>query len=476
MSIDQMRARLAEVRTELAEVNDADVFDEARWNDLSEEGEALVEKIEKAEERAAKIARVEAHARKPENVTSGDGARSAIDRDVLGEPESVRNVGRNESNPWDVDVRTAAPSELRERALSAIEGLSGASDSIRETMTRGIERGEGNLSSLVLITTSPEYTRAFAKVARGDTSMLSREEAAAWSKANSFARAMSTTDGSGGYLTPTQIDPAVTLSDAGSTNPIWDLARRVTVSSDTYRNVSAGSTSWSWDTEGAEVSDDASTFTNTDVPLYPARGFVPVSFEALHTIDNVTSIVADLLADGYDQLVGAALTTGSGSAQPTGIVTALTGGAQEQSSETTDVFASADVYATYEKANVRHRKRGSWLSGIVTLDAIRQFATDDGHALLARLGEGDPMRVLGRPWFENSDMDDTINGTQENRILVYGDFSCYVVAVGWGSMVEFVPQVFGANGRPTGQRGWFATSYLGADSVNDGAFGMLNVT
>jgi predicted phage gp36 major capsid-like protein len=42
--------------------------------------------------------------------------------------------------------------------------------------------------------------------------------------------------------------------------------------------------------------------------------------------------------------------------------------------------------------------------------------------------------------------------------------------------IEFLPQLMGANGRPKGQRGWYAWYRVGADSVNDAAFRMLNVT
>lgn len=42
--------------------------------------------------------------------------------------------------------------------------------------------------------------------------------------------------------------------------------------------------------------------------------------------------------------------------------------------------------------------------------------------------------------------------------------------------VEFLPHLVGANNRPTGQRGWYAYFRVGADSVNDGAFRMLNLT
>ena len=73
-------------------------------------------------------------------------------------------------------------------------------------------------------------------------------------------------------------------------------------------------------------------------------------------------------------------------------------------------------------------------------------------------------------------MDGVINAAQENYALIYGDFSNYVIADRIGTTVEFIPHLFGANRRPTGQRGWYAHFRVGADIVNDAAFRMLNVT
>jgi HK97 family phage major capsid protein len=63
-----------------------------------------------------------------------------------------------------------------------------------------------------------------------------------------------------------------------------------------------------------------------------------------------------------------------------------------------------------------------------------------------------------------------------NYVAVYGDFSNYVIADKIGMSVEFIPHLFHlTTNRPSGSRGWYAHSRVGADSVNDGAFRMLDV-
>lgn len=59
--------------------------------------------------------------------------------------------------------------------------------------------------------------------------------------------------------------------------------------------------------------------------------------------------------------------------------------------------------------------------------------------------------------------------------MIYGDFSNYVVVDRIGTTVELVPHVFGANGRPTGERGLYMHRRVGGDIVNPNAFRLLNV-
>ena len=75
-------------------------------------------------------------------------------------------------------------------------------------------------------------------------------------------------------------------------------------------------------------------------------------------------------------------------------------------------------------------------------------------------------------------MDSTVttSGAVSNLILIFGDFENYVIADRIGVTVQFIPQLFHtSNNRPSGQSGWYATFRMGADSVNDDGFRMLDV-
>lgn len=404
-------------------------------------------------------------------------SRNDYDRDVFAEPNSVESF-RGGRNPWDLtEMRTFARSkgeinqEFRARALAAVEKMSCASDKVREAATGIIEQwddGDSRIAKMCLATSSPEYLRAWSKMAMNQGHMLSTEEKTA------MERAMSLVDANGGYLVPFQLDPTVIITSAGSRNQIRQVARQVVATGDVWNGVSAGSVTWGWAAEVTEASDNAPTFAQPTVPVYKAQGFVPISIEALQDEANVTAEVGRLLAFGKDELESAAFTTGSGTGQPTGIVTALTGTGSVVT-DATNAFALAQIYNLDSALPARYRADAAWLAHRSTYNAYRAIDTAGGGGMWERIGNGLPAQLLGRPALESEAMDNVL-AAGADYVLIYGDFSNYVIADRVGMTVEFIPHLFGATRRmPTGQRGWYAYYRVGADSVNDGAFRMLNL-
>lgn len=484
--------RLRDIQSELerlGELNELTPEDETYFDSLTTEF-TDVDGHRKRLERSAVLAGVRA-------ASSGIGGTSLrtergsirpgsdYDRDSVLEPDSIEDARFR--NPWDLsEVRTfgrpqtEVATELRSRALSAIEQMQGANDDIRQAATRIVERfdsADSKIARHALITSSPAYLRAWSKMARNRPQSLTQEEAIALEAAENF-RAMSLTDSAGGFLVPFQLDPAVINTANGSRNDIRMAARQVIATGDVWNGVSSASVSWSWDAEGSEVSDDAPTFGQPSIPIYTARGFVPISIEALADEANVTATVAELLSKGKDDLEAPAFITGSGTGQPTGIVTALTGTSSEVNAITDDVFALADVYALQGALPARYRANASWLANNLIYNKIRAFDTAGGAGFWANLNDGRPPLLMNRPALEAEAMDGTLttSGAVSNFITVFGDFSNYVIADRIGMTVEFIPHLFHtSNNRPSGQRGWMAHARMGADSVNDGAFRMLDM-
>lgn len=490
--------RLSEIHTELERLaeqdnltrDDDDYFETltTEFNEVNDHRRML--------ERAAEIASVRTRAanmpggsnarlRVERGSSQSQGSREDYDRDSILDPDSIEDCRFR--NPWDLsDVRTFGRqrgdvhTEMRSRALAAIAKMPGASDAIRQAATGIVERfdtEDSRIARHVLVTSSPAYLRAWSKMATNRAHQLSREESDSLDAAESY-RAMSLTDSSGGFLVPFQLDPTVIITSAGSRNDIRQAARQVVATGDTWHGVSSAAVQWSWDAEASEVSDDSTPFAQPTIPVYKAAGFVPISIEALADEQNVAQEVGRLLAQGREDLEAVALINGSGTGMPTGIVTALAAASSSiVNSKTTDTFALADVYALHGSLPARYRNNAEWLSNNLIYNLIRQFDVYGGAGLWTTLGNGTPPNLMGYPNLEAEAIDGAITTGEENYSLIFGDFQNYVIADRLGMTVEFIPHLFHtANNRPSGQRGWYAYYRVGADSVNDAAFRMLDIT
>lgn len=413
------------------------------------------------------------------------GAAGDYDRDPLGDPASAH--ASKHRNPWDLsEVRFAGPretaAELRARALTAVERMPGANDAMRQAATDVLERFDSvdsRIARHALITSNPAYLRAWAKLARDEQYALDQDEVRALREAEQH-RAMSLTDSAGGYLVPFQLDPAVIVTSSGSYSEITSVCRQVIATGDVWNGVTSAAISWSWDAEAAEVSDDSPTFGSPSVPIHKAQGFVPISMEALMDAANVTEEIGRLFTEGQQDLEAVTLITGSGSGQPTGVVTALAASSPTVivNAASDDTFAIGDVYSLQGALPAKFRRNASFLANNQIYNNIRRFDTAGGGGYWANLNDGRPPQLLGRSAIEAEAMDGTIttSGANHNYALIFGDFQNYVVARRLGMTVELVPHLFHtANNRPSGQRGWLAWYRVGADSVNDNAFRMLDI-
>jgi HK97 family phage major capsid protein len=151
-------------------------------------------------------------------------------------------------------------------------------------------------------------------------------------------------------------------------------------------------------------------------------------------------------------------------------VTALTGTSSVVGTATGGTLTAADVYAVQSSLGPRFQANARWTFNLAVLNALRQMETTNGALKFPSL-QNDPPTLLGRPAHELSDLNGTVAAGQP--LGVYGDFQNYVISQRVGSSVELIPHLFGANRRPTGQRGVWMWARYGADSINDAAFRLL---
>lgn len=468
-----------------------------REKNIQEELERLKSKSEKSADDHARVPNLlrefrEVHAHRldlehdaalAEIRSAADGGAETRDSAQVVDQEEERSgfqgapaVGGKFRNPWDTSTvrfgQPGAESELRNRAMDAIERMPYASDKVREAAAKFVERDDSSaMAEQVLASSSPEYGRAFTKIVRhqGQIAALTAEEQAALTRGMSIA-----SGASGGYLIPFQLDPSVILTANGSFNQVRQLARVVTATGDKWHGISSAGVTGSWDAENAQVSDDSPTLAQPEIAVHKGQMFVEASFESIQDASNLAQEVATMFAFEKDRMESVAFVTGTGTGQPKGVVTAVAAAAGSVvDPATAATLAVSDVYKVDESLPARWAANASWLGHRAIYNKLRQFDTNGGSALWGQLAEGRKGELLGRPDYVAEAMASTV--AADANVLLFGDFSNYVIADRIGTSIEFIPNLFGADGRPTGKRGWLAHFRVGADVVNAGAFRLLQL-
>jgi len=439
-------------------------------------------------------------------VEDGDGARGRDrgDRGADNLSAGLLQSGR----PYDHDTEDAIIS----RALRVVDGrhrelTTAAGDHVTELLRaeRTDEYDPGYLARRLLITESRDYksglTRAIAAAQSGMPAILTAPEAealrsyqglenlyqrgfSAWSAGDdAIARAMSEgTTTAGGFGVPSLIDPSIILTSGAADAPLVKICRIVNVTTNTWKGISSAAMSWSYDSEAAAVSDDSVTLAQPTVTVFMARGYLPYSIEVGMDVPDWLGQMGQLLDQGYNDLLATKTMTGTGSGEPFGLFVALSNSTSVVTPTTDGSFGGPDIFKVWGALPERYRARATWVMSVQCQNAIRQFAasTSATSAYFSIDLTGGTFRINDRPVvisdYAPTGVGGSIPGTTGlQNILAVGDVGrSYLMANRAGMSIEAVPLVMDTStGRPTGQRGMFAWSRHGFDSVDDNGFRML---
>ncbi|MBP2523567.1 MULTISPECIES: phage major capsid protein [unclassified Rhodococcus (in: high G+C Gram-positive bacteria)] len=331
------------------------------------------------------------------------------------------------------------------------------------------------------VTGTPEYRSAFGKLlsnpSRGHL-LWTPEESRAYSDVENIRSMIGGSGGTGKFIVPFDLDPAILLTNAGSASPIREIARVVQTASDSWNGVTSAGVSAEWLAEEAEAADASPVLAPKPIPVHKGAAFVPFSYELEQDGVDLLGQLQALLFDAALQQQNTAFVTGNGTTQPKGFVTALVaaGGAAIQTGTGSEALASGDPYKLQNALGARFQANARFGANLSILNELRQAETGSGALKFPGL-HNVPATLLGRPAHEISGMDGVLNAaaTEANYSLVYADWSNYVVVDRIGSTIELIQNLFGTSNRPTGQRGVLLHYRVGADVVNPNAFKLLNV-
>lgn len=474
LDLEGVQSRSAEIDVELTALEDS----ESEWT--AEGGQQA-----KHEELSTELGHLAARAKV---LNSRAQVRKAAANIANTEKIEMPEISRKQADPYDTRALSFAssPDEVRAAAITAIEKTPHLLDKFKQRATEIVQLHGEPVARRILLTGSEAYRKAYQKGLMGMSSLWTPEEREAFQRA-----AMSLTDANGGYAVPFVLDPTVISTKDANTNPYRRFSRVETTVGDNWNGITSAGVTASFDAEAAEVSDDSPTLGAAAIQVHMARAFVRASIELTQDWATIEQNLRALIQEAKDDLEGIKFTTGSGSGEPYGIITALDDGSYELDPTTAETFAIADIYKVANALPPKYRlatldgsdeseSRANWIADYSTYNKIRQFDTAGGAGLWEYLGGGRPPKLLGFKAYEVSAMrgfsDIDAAATAENPVLVLGDFRNYVIVDRIGLNIEFIPHLFHtSNNLPSGQRGWFAYWRVGADSVNDAAFRMLDI-
>lgn len=322
------------------------------------------------------------------------------------------------------------------------------------------------LAKHILMTGSPAYGQAFGKALRTAGAGLNSTELGALTLG---------TDSAGGAAVPFQLDPTLILTTDGAINPLRQFSRVERIVGKKWQGVTTAGVTATRGTEVAEASSaDISDLANPEVGTNRVDVFIPLSIELELAWGAVQAQLAPIIQDAKDVEEATSFVTGDGSTgtQPDGIVGGLASTSLVYTGDSS--FDVGNVYSLKNDLGPRFRGRGRFLGETAIYDLIRQFDTNGGSNMWVQLAADRPASLIGYPVAEISTMDSTVEDDAD--ILVFGDFSQFLIVDRIGMRMEVIPHLFatGAN-RPSGQRGIFAYWYNNSKILVDNAFRLLRV-
>lgn len=471
--LEEVETRIGEIDAE-ADGRPLDPERQAEWDSLTERRHVVksaITQIEKRKEYVGTLAKDEKRQEAPRDFSVPNVVRSRL-------PENIYDLteyrGRTSSESAQVALTRDGAKKAAEQGQYFFERTTRERciDNVHKLLDRD---NTGIVARRILSTGSDTYARAFGKLVAGVpiTSLSSEEQRA-------IATVGATQLGDGGYAVPYTLDSTVVLTNDGAVSPLRQISRvEQLVQGNEWRGVtSAGITVVRGPAEeGAITADVAPTFAQPAVTVQPVKALAKVSIEATEDWPRVFEELAVEFQDAKMREEAAAFATGVGTTvYPGGVVSTLDATSHVATADVSSPIALAltDIFKLKSELPIRFREGAAFLANDSIYDLIRQFSVGtvgDGSVWTYGIQDSRPDRLLGKPAYEASAMDDDM--TEGNEVLLYGNFRYFLIVDKVGMNVEIVPHLVNGDGNLTGQRGVFMHYRNSSAILADNAFRLL---
>ena len=161
-----------------------------------------------------------------------------------------------------------------------------------------------------------------------------------------------------------------------------------------------------------------------DAYKYTSR-IIRVSVELMQdSAFNMDSFIAGRFAERLGRITNEHFTTGTGTGQPNGVVTAATLGKTGAAGQVTSVIYN-DLVDLKHSVDQAYRQNAEWMMNDATVGTVTKLVDGNSRPLWAAgLVAGAPDTILGHPYIINNDM--AVMAASAKSIL-FGDFSKYLI-------------------------------------------------
>jgi len=356
-------------------------------------------------------------------------ARAALDQIDNNVEEARAAELETEFDQHMADFDAVGENIARAEKLEAAEKRMAEGDSRRPIGTEGEAREDAPL----------EYKEVFTRAVRVGVAGLTPEErdvlAAYRAELPEELRAQtSTTDASGGYTVPTEFSGEIDKAMA-AWGPMWDatIARELVTTNGReieWPTVDDTAKTGRIKAQNADADDDGTDDVVFGQKLLNAyiydTGIVRIPIELLQdSFFNMESLLTDLFGERLGRLANTTLTTGTGSSQPNGVVTASALGKTAAAVAAVTADEIIDLQHSVDPA-YRASPNCRFMFNDSTLATIRKLKDGDGNYLwqMGDVRVGEPSQILGNPYSVNQAMDSL---AAAKKVALFGDFSKYVV-------------------------------------------------
>ena len=334
--------------------------------------------------------------------------------DSLRKETDGREMTAEEQQRWDT---LFADYEKADKAVAAEEKFL---DIQRRQAEEAYRQNNGGAAGAAAGKDTPEYRRAFADYLLNGAQGISPETRSLIEKRDSISGL------SAGVLIPTDLASSIEIA-LKSYGGMFEAGQLITTSKGgdlTFPTVNDTAAKATIVAEYDQSTKRTPTFGSVTLKAFTYRTpIIPVSLELLQdSAFDLDALLSQLLSESFGRGVNEHLTTGSGTGQPRGIVTAATAIENGAAAGAITLDNIIDLIAGVDSA---YAKTGKFMFNHKTLWALAKIKDTHGQYIWqenARVGQ--PGTIFGKGYVINDDVADIGAG---NASVLFGDLSKYKI-------------------------------------------------